>query len=187
MPKSYEFPVKDVSQTLITMLALITRHRLQTFSRIETENIRFQNDKVEIKIPAELKPSALTRSDECSLFPGIKKKKRFASPQLSKFTSRKPDPYGGALKTCSYHSTPPPPSPIEPGSSQTLSRRVRGVLEKCKINTSILSGYSTRHASTSAAKRKGLDITIIKKTAGWTESSKTSAKFYNLPLTQERD
>ena len=29
--------------------------------------------------------------------------------------------------------------------------------------------------------------TIIKKTAGWTERSKAFAKFYNLPLTQERD
>ena len=41
---------------------------------------------------------------------------------------------------------------------------VRGVLEKCKIDTSIFSAYSTHHASTSASKRKDPDIFIIKKT-----------------------
>ena len=76
---------------------------------------------------------------------------------------------------------------FEPVSSQTLSRWVRSVFEKCKIDTGIFSGYLTRHALTSSAMRKGLDIAIIKKTAGWTERSKTFAKFYNLPLTQERD
>ena len=89
------------------------------------------------------------------------------------------------MKTCSYLSHPPPL--FELVSSRTLSRWVRSVLEKCKIDTSIFSGYLTRHTSTSAAKRKGLNISIIKKTAGWTERSKTLAKFYNLPLTQERD
>ena len=69
LPKSYELPVKDLSQKL----ALITEHRMQTFSLIKTVNIRFQNDNVEIKI------LALIRNNQCSLFPGIKKKKRFAS------------------------------------------------------------------------------------------------------------
>ena len=111
LPKSYELPVKGLSQKLITMLALISGHRLQTFSLIKTKYIRLQNDKVEIRIPAKIKTSGLNKKQPVLTILWCKKEKRFASPQLSKLTLKKPDPYGGALKTCSYLSLPPPPPP----------------------------------------------------------------------------
>lgn len=42
--------------------------------------------------------------------------------------------------------------------------------------------HSTRHALTSKASSKGLDINIIKKTAGWLRNSTTFAKFYKRPI-----
>jgi len=47
------------------------------------------------------------------------------------------------------------------------------------------SGYSTRHASTSAAFRAGVDLEEIRRTAGWTEKSTTFNKFYNRPLVKK--
>ncbi|KYB24806.1 hypothetical protein TcasGA2_TC032277 [Tribolium castaneum] len=55
------------------------------------------------------------------------------------------------------------------------------------INTSIFSAHSTRHASSSAALRKGISLDVIHKTAGWSEKSQTFAKTYNLPLAAEND
>lgn len=77
--------------------------------------------------------------------------------------------------------------PYKPVGSQTLGRWIKEVFIKCGIDTDIFKAYSVRHASTSAANRKGLDISVIKKTAGWTANSGTFAKFYNLPLIENRD
>ncbi|CAG7822654.1 unnamed protein product, partial [Allacma fusca] len=40
----------------------------------------------------------------------------------------------------------------------------------------------TRHAATSAAARKRVNIEVIRKAAGWTSSSSTFANFYELPI-----
>ena len=149
LPKSYELPVKDLSQKLITMLALITGHRLQTFSLIKTENIRFQNDKVEIKIPSRIKTSGLNKEQPVLTIPWYKKEEKICVASALKAYLEKTRSLREGVENLFISLNPP----FEPVSSQTLSRWVRGVLAKCKIDTSIFSGYSTRHASTSAAKR----------------------------------
>ncbi|KAJ8664619.1 hypothetical protein QAD02_006281 [Eretmocerus hayati] len=72
--------------------------------------------------------------------------------------------------------------PFKPVSTQTLSRWVKNSLKTSGIDTSIFSAHSTRHASTSAAKRQGIDIDTLRKTAGWTKASRTFARFYDLQL-----
>lgn len=47
------------------------------------------------------------------------------------------------------------------------------------INTS--TAHSNRHASTSIAYKRGVDIDTIRRTAGWSKDSLTFAKFYNKP------
>ncbi|KAJ8680274.1 hypothetical protein QAD02_016061 [Eretmocerus hayati] len=72
--------------------------------------------------------------------------------------------------------------PFKPVSTQTLSRWVKNSLKTSGIDTSIFSAHFTRHASTSAAKRQGIDIDTLRKTAGWTKASRTFARFYDLQL-----
>ena len=165
LPNSYELPVKGLSQKLVTMLALITGHRLQTFSLIKTENIMFQNDKVEIKIPARIKTSGLNKEQPVLTIPWYKKEEKICVASALKAYLEKTRSLQRGVENLFISLN----LPFEQVSSQTLSRWVKGILEKCKIETSIFYGYSTRHVSTSAANRKGLDITIIKKIAGWTE------------------
>ena len=59
---------------------------------------------------------------------------------------------------------------------------MKETLKKSGIDTNVFTAHSTRHASTSAANRNGIDINTIRKTAGWTDNSLTFVKFYNLPL-----
>lgn len=66
--------------------------------------------------------------------------------------------------------------------SQTLSRWIKSVLSVSGLDTSKFGAYSTRHASTSAAKRSGVSIDLILKSAGWTNKSQTFARFYNRPV-----
>ncbi len=49
------------------------------------------------------------------------------------------------------------------------------------MNTDIFSAHSARHASNSAAKRLGVNMEVILKTAHWSAES-TFARFYDRPL-----
>ncbi|KYN29546.1 hypothetical protein ALC57_01011 [Trachymyrmex cornetzi] len=48
--------------------------------------------------------------------------------------------------------------PFKKVSSQTLNRWLKDILYSSEIDTDIFSVHSTRHASTSAARRKGISI-----------------------------
>ena len=78
-------------------------------------------------------------------------------------------------------------SPFKSVTTQTLSRWVKEVLNNSGIDTRIFTAHSTRHASTSAAKRNGVDIDPLRRTAGWTKISNTFTKFYDLRLSIETD
>ena len=77
---------------------------------------------------------------------------------------------------------------IEPFKSigaQTIARWIKTVMSDAGIDVSIFKSHSTRHASTSAALLKGVDLETIKNTAGWSEKSKVFAKFYNRPILKQ--
>lgn len=59
------------------------------------------------------------------------------------------------------------------------------MLKTSGIDTNVFTGHSTRHASTSKAFAKGVDMVTIKKAAGWSEDSKMFAKVYNQPIVEE--
>ena len=55
-PDNSNLNLIQLSKKLITLLALVTAHRLQTFSLIEVINIEiFDNEIITIKIPARIK------------------------------------------------------------------------------------------------------------------------------------
>ena len=76
--------------------------------------------------------------------------------------------------------------PYKPSTAQTIARWIKAFLAKCGISSSY-KAHSTRHAVTSAALKKGVDINIIKTTAGWSKGSLTYAKFYNRPIVPSKE
>ena len=73
--------------------------------------------------------------------------------------------------------------PHEAVSSATISRWVKQVLTESGIPTDIFKAHSVRAASSTAAKTKGVAVTDIMQTAGWSRSS-TFEKFYYKPIEQ---
>ena len=71
--------------------------------------------------------------------------------------------------------------PFKPVSKDTISRWVKQVLESARIDINKYSAHSSRAASTSSCKAKGLSLADIMKSAGWSNSS-TFAKFYDKPV-----
>ena len=66
-------------------------------------------------------------------------------------------------------------------TTSTISRWCKVMLGKARIDIEKYSSHSTRSASTSKAKIKGLPLSEMNKAAGWKEIS-TFRGFYNKPI-----
>ena len=63
----------------------------------------------------------------------------------------------------------------------TIARWIKQVLEAAGIEIKKYSAHSSRAASTSSCKAKGLNLAAIMKSAGWSNLS-TVARFYDKPV-----
>lgn len=169
-----ELNLEQLSKKAITLLALATAHRVQTFSVIKIDNITTSNERIHIKIPDIIKTSR----------PGCKQ------PVLSlSFFGNKPSVCPATTLVSYINKTKSLrksavlfisiKKPHNSVGSQTLSRWIKRTLKDSGIDTNIFSAHSTRHASTSRAYTLGVSIDTIRNTAGWSDGSKTFANFYN--------
>jgi site-specific recombinase XerD len=151
-----------LSGKVAVLLALTTGHRIQTLTAINIQNIEKKNNQIEIKIPAQLKTSGPKKLQPNLIVP-------FFSDDPTICVASALETY---LKRTSclrkdinilFISRKKPYKAI---TSQSLSRWIKHVLQKSGIDTSMFTAYSTRHASTSAVKRKGINIDLIKKHRG---------------------
>nr|XP_015837376.1 PREDICTED: uncharacterized protein LOC103314677 isoform X2 [Tribolium castaneum] len=156
--------LQKLTYKLITLLALITGHRVQTLSLIKLSNILKMDTKIQIRITENIKTSLVTKNEPCLQIPFFNEQPGIcAALTLSDYIQRTAqirkdvDSLFLTIK-----------SPHKEANKQTLT-------------------HSTRHASSSAALRKGISLDVIHKTAGWSEKSQTFAKTYNLPLAAETD
>lgn len=60
-------------------------------------------------------------------------------------------------------------------------------MHKSGIDTKIFTAHSTRHAATSAAASRGVDLKTIKSTANWSEKSEVFQRFYNRQIVNKKD
>lgn len=178
---SQKWPNEDLNlETLtkktLTLLALVTAHRMQTFALIKLENISINNREITIKIPDIIKTSNPNSFQPLLKLPFYDERpeicpSRCLKEYLNKTCSLRKD-------TCNFLfiSYKKPHNKI---SCQRMSHWVKDVLVNSGIDTSIFTAHSTRHASTSSASRLGVGLDIIRKTAGWSHSSLTFARYYN--------
>lgn len=175
-----DLALQNLSKKLIILLALVTAHRLQTMSLIKLSNINITDQNVKIKISDKIKTSGRNKLQPLLIIPYYKENLSICPATALKDyidatkSLRKSDQLFVTVK-----------KPHTPASTQTLARWVKDILSEAGIDISIFSAHSTRHASTSHAYRNGVNTEYILKTAGWTESSRCFADFYNRPLINE--
>lgn len=174
-----EISLEQLSIKLITLLALITAHRMQTFSLIQVQNVVHRSSSVEIKVPSHIKTSGKGRLQPVLVLPYFQQNPSVcAASTLTCYLLRTAELRSGDRLFISFKR------PHSPVSSQTLGRWVKRVLSASGIDTAQFSAHSTRHAATSAAYRAGVSLNVIRNTAGWTSHSETFARFYNRPLVE---
>lgn len=175
--------LRSLSQKLITLLALTTAHRIQTLSWIRLPNIFESDSGFQILIEDRVKTSGVNRDQPCLQIPYFKKNPKLCvATTLKEYlcTTKEIRPQDSNLLFITYKK------PYKTVSKQSLSRWVKDTLQQSGIDTTIFKAHSTRHASTSKAFNQRISLEVIRKTAGWTQTSSTFANFYNRPLSQEQ-
>lgn len=167
-----------LSKKLITLLALLTGHRMQTLALIRLSNIVFKPNEAQIKIPDRVKTSGVGREQPFLLIPKCNEKPNIcALSTLKIYVSKTQDLRNDESFLCVTFR-----KPHHQATKQTLSRWVKQTLDASGIDVSKYKTHSTRHASTSAAKRQGVSSDTIRHVAGWTPGSQVFENFYNQPL-----
>lgn len=170
-----EIDLEILTKKLVTLLALVTAQRVQTLQHILINNITIKTNNVSIKIPDILKTSRLGAKQPDLVIPSYTIKPEICPVNtLINYLNRTKILRGNTKRLFISFK-----KPYKSISSQTLSRWIKDTLFESGIDTSVFSAHSTRHASTSNAKKLGVHIDLIKNTAGWSGNSKVFAKFYN--------
>ena len=175
--------LEQFSSKLATLLALVTAHRVQTLSLIRLSSIKFDPSGVQINITDPIKTSIRT-----GIYPSFTFQYFTEDPALCVVSTlqeyvRLTDNIRKG-EDILFLSTR---KPHGHASSTTIARWIRTTLQKAGIDTQIYGAHSTRHATTSAALRSGVIVSVedIRKLAGWTGRSTVFEKFYNRPLSTQ--
>lgn len=168
---------------LVTLLALITAHRMQTFSLINLENIHKRETGFLIFINDRIKTSGKNKSQPVLQIPFFLKDPRVCTAGTLDAYLQKT----GTLRQSYNRLILTFKKPYKPASAQSISRWVKKTLKQSGINTDIFSAHSVRNSATSAARRKGVSLDLIKITAGWSQKSATFARFYNRTVVNDNE
>lgn len=172
--------LETLCKKLITLLALVTAQRMQTLSLIKVCNIEKTDTKICIKIPDFIKTSGVNRTQPILVLPFFRENPEICPAKtLDCYLNRTENIRRNNNVEELFVSFKKPHARV---SSQTLSRWIKLMLDESGINTAVFNAYSTRHASTSTAQRLGVNLQLIRKTAGWSGTSKVFATFYNRPV-----
>lgn len=176
-----KFSLEIISRKLVTLLALTTAQRMQTLAAIRLSNV-ILSDSLVIRIPARLKTSRVGKSQPLLSFrPFLEKPELCIFSLVSFYVNVTCDLRQDGCDSffISFRS------PHNAVSSQTLGRWVKSELNAAGVNINIFSAHFTRHASTSFAASKGINLDEIRRTAGWSRSSDVFARFYNRPIIKD--
>lgn len=177
-----ELSLDKLTKKVVVLLALCTAHRVQTFSLIKLCNIQINDNGVKIIISDIIKTSGIGRDQPILLLPFFRENITICpATALIDYMSMTRD-----LRPSSCdHLLITVKRPHKNATAQSISRWIKQALGASGIDVSVFGAHSTRHAATSAARAAGLSVDQIRKTAGWTASSQTFAKFYQRPIVND--
>ncbi|KAJ8927299.1 hypothetical protein NQ314_020248 [Rhamnusium bicolor] len=135
--------LQDLILKLVTLLALISGHRMQTITKIMISSIRIGPGRLAIHVTGRIKTSSMRNTQTTIIIP---------------FFSNKPN----LCLASFYHLKIQFTQQRRKASVGGLSRSYK----KSGIDTSIYSSHNTLHAVTSVAFRGEVNIEEIRKTAG---------------------
>ena len=165
--------LKDLTMKTVMLMLLLTGQRGQTIHLLRIHDVQLVNDTVKIAYNYLLKTSrpshhlASVIIDSYNLDLGLCLVHTLRHYLERTMDIRKDDSlFVGTMK------------PHKGVSRDTVTRWVKTIMGLCGIDTNIFKPHSTRAASASAAKKAGVPMKDILKSAGWS-NAQTFYKFYS--------
>lgn len=152
--------LKQITLKTAMLLALCTAHRAQTLTSIKINNIVKTPDRIEIKVPEIIKTSGPGRFQPLIVVQTFESKPELCLVKTLLRYLQITEKIRGEVQQL-FVTIKRPHKAI---NTQTFSHWVKSVLRMSEIDTSIFSAHSTRHASTSRAFSRGINLTTIRKT-----------------------
>ena len=170
-----DLTLKRLSLKVAVLLLLVSSQRGQTVVNLTTENLEI-GDNLVFKMKVLLKHNRIGDPLDTLLFKPFDQCKRLCVVRAVKaYLQRTKEKRRNTQLLLSFVS------PHAPISRDTLSRWTICVLGLAGIDTTKYKCHSTRGASTSAAKRLGVPVTMILRHANW-RSATSFAKYYDKRL-----
>jgi len=167
----------QLTQKLVTLVALATAHRVQTLAAIKIKDINKRKDGIEVPISSCIKTTRPGSKQPVLWLPYFRDYPSLCVASTMDHYLRTTESIRGNSDSLflSYQK------PHQSVCSQTLSHWIKSVMKLAGIDSKY-TAHSTRHAATSKARAKGVDVETIRKTAGWSSESSVFQKFYNQPI-----
>ena len=147
------------------LICLTTGQRGQTIHKMDVSYIQEMDGRYRITVCDKLKQTKPGRHLEAiDLFVYPNDKKLFVTEHLKEYLHRTEQLRKGHSKLLlSYFKS------FKPVSKDTISRWIKQILEAAGIDIKKYSAHSSKAASTSSCKAKGLNLAEIMKSAGWSK------------------
>ena len=178
LPSNKDLSLKILTHKLAALLALTSPKRSSDLKLLDLRFMRILPEGVEFKLPGLTKTSSEVSSvffakyvdcdDLCVL--------RCLQCYILRTSTFRPlpDPETPSQLLISYHR------PHGPVKSCSIARWIKSVLDSAGIDTGIFKAHSTRSASTTKARSKGVPLDEVVKMADWSGTS-TFKRFYYRP------
>lgn len=170
-----DLDLADLSRKTLALLAIASAQRMQTLSLIKLSNINVQSDKIIIKITDLVKTSRPGAFQPLIRLPFIKEKPCICPATALLAYMEKTSSLRHEHTDYLFIGIRKPHMKV---GSQTLGHWVKKILHDSGIDISVFGAHSTRHASTSTAHRLGVNLDMIRKAAGWSNTSNVFFKYY---------
>ena len=168
--------LRHLTLKLAMLLALGSAFRAQSISLIKLDNLTISRRGVEIRIKDLIKTSRPGADHPHAIFNFFENEGLCIARTLLHYLEVTKNIRGETKRLLISFKKPHGEIGV-----QTISRWLKIVLKESGIDEEF-TAHSTRHAATSKAATKGLDINVIKNAAGWSENSQTFSRFYNRPI-----
>ncbi|KAJ8915276.1 hypothetical protein NQ315_014784 [Exocentrus adspersus] len=172
LPSLETLTLKALSKKLVTLLALIKAHRVQTLSLIKIENISISDADISIKVPDLIKTSGVGKYQPLLKIPFFIDRPALCATSVLKHYLEVTKNIRNTNKL--FISLKRPHKAV---STSTISRWIKLTLQESGVDINIFSTHSTRHAVTSKS------LFVIPQ--GGQKNSQVFANFYNRPIASQ--
>lgn len=166
----------QLSQKVCMLLLLLTGQRGQSIHMLKVGDVNFCENSIELNFSAVLKQTRPGVHQDKIILQSYSNRTLCIVSLLQLYISRTSVLRG--QETQLFITTQPPFKGV---ARATISRWVKTVMKKAGLDVNLFKPHSTRAAAASAAKVKGVPLSSIMKSAGWTQDN-TFRKFYDKPV-----